>query len=56
MQDDTSECRESFRDLRKMYGMSQFDENLKRSSGKKKKKKEKIEEKHLQTDEFVEDS
>ena len=31
MQDDTSECGESFQDSRKMYGMSRFGEKFKRS-------------------------
>ena len=52
MQDDTSECEESFQDSQKMYRTSRFDEKLKRSLGTE---TEKIEEKRLQTNEFVED-
>ena len=44
---------ESFRDSRKMYGTSWFGEKLKRSLGTE---TEKIEQKRLQTDKFVEDS
>ena len=33
MQDDTSECGESFRDSRKIYGTSRFGEKLKKKVG-----------------------
>ena len=51
MQDDTSECGESFRDSRKRYGMSRFGEKFKRSWIRKLE-----EEKRLGTNEFGEDS